>query len=149
MPGVSHREVHAIHLASVRHDVKSEIQGSSPDVFNFRVPQLRVNADHALAQDLGAFADGLLVFWKECSASTEEHSPIGRQAVIVEIVLGVVDHAVAGAQFARHRFRQDFGRDDVGADRNNLFLQLWSGGSGVTARACKYILGPKRAARSA
>src|SRR5205807_2472207 len=73
--GVSNREVHAVHLAGMRHDVKSEIQSSSPDIFEFGVTQLGVNADHALTEKLGAFADRVFVFGEKCGASAKQHAP--------------------------------------------------------------------------
>ena len=86
--------------------IESKIESSAPYVIDFRVAQLRVDIDHAQAQNLGTAADGLIGFRKECGASTEEHATIGREPVVVEIIFRVVDHPVARAQFASERFSQ-------------------------------------------
>ena len=107
--GVADGVVHAVELAGVGHDVEGEVERASPDVFDFGVAELGIDVDHAAAQDFGAAADGLVVLGEEGGASAEQHTAVGREAVVVEIILRVVDHAVARAEFVRQSFRKDLG----------------------------------------
>ena len=49
----------------------------------------------------------------------EQQAVVGREAVIVKIVLGVGDHPVTRAEFARQALRQGLGSDNEGADGND------------------------------
>jgi len=51
------------------------------------VAQLRVDGEHAAAEDFGAAANGGAGFGEEGGASAEEHAAVRREAVIVEIFL--------------------------------------------------------------
>ena len=62
--------------------------------------------------------------------------------------LGVVNHAVARAEFASEIRRENFGGDDVRADGNDFFAERWCGGSDVGAAGEENFTSRKRAARS-
>ena len=51
---------------------------------------------------------------------------------------------VAGAEFARQSFGQDFGRDDVGADGNNFLPQCRSRRTRVAAGADEDVRVPAK-----
>src|SRR5713226_5001126 len=128
----------AVELAGVGHYVEGEIEGAAPDVFDFGVAQLRVDGEHTAAEDFGAAADGAAGFGEEGGASAEEHATVGREAIVVQIVFGVEDHAIARAKFGGEFFGQDFGDDDVGANRDNFLLQCGSDTAGVAAGGDEY-----------
>src|SRR6476661_3193960 len=71
---------------------------------------------------------------------------VGCEAVVVEIILGVEDHAVAGAYFGGEFFRQDFGDDDVRADGDDFLLQRGGDAGGVAAGGDDYVLRAQRSA---
>ena len=127
----SRGEVHAVDFSGVRHYVKSEIESAAPDEFNFGVAQLGVDADHTAAENFRALTHGVFSFRKESGAASEEHAVVGREAVVVEKMFGVVDHAVAGAKFAGQVGGENFRGDDVRTDGNDLFSQGGSGFGGV------------------
>jgi len=85
----------AVELAGVGHYVEGEIEGAAPDISDFGVAQLRIDGKHAAAEDFSAAANGAAGFGEEGGASAEEHAAVGRQAVVVEIIFGVEDHAIA------------------------------------------------------
>src|SRR6267378_2845865 len=126
-------KVHAVNFSRVRHDVQREIESAAPDEFDFGFAQLRVDGDHAAAENFGALANGVFGFRKEGGAASEEHTIVRREAVVVEKMLRVVDHAVARAEFARQIAGQNFRRDDVRADGNDFFAQRGSRISRVRA----------------
>src|SRR5260370_39663034 len=133
MAGKTRGKIYAVYFSSVRHDIESEIERAAPDEFYFGVAQLGINADHTAAEDFGALAHGVLGFREERGAASEEHAIVRREAVVVEKVFGVVDHAVARAEFAREVTGQDFGGDDIRADGYDFLLQRGSGFAGVSA----------------
>src|SRR5882757_2351227 len=130
-----------IELAGVGHYVEGEIEGAAPDVFDLCVAQLRVDGDHAAAEDFGAAADGGAGFGEEGGASAEEHAAVRREAVVVEIIFGVEDHAIARAEFGGDFFGQNFRDDDVGADRDYFLLQRGSDAAGVATGGDEYVFG--------
>src|SRR5579859_7658595 len=85
--GVTEGEVEGVELTGVGHDVESEVERATPDVIDFGVAQLRVDREHASAQDFGAAANGAGGFRKEGGAAAEEHAAVGREPVVVEIIL--------------------------------------------------------------
>src|SRR5436305_1446586 len=103
----------AVQLAGMGHYVEREVQGTPPDVLDVGVAQLRVDAEHALAKNFGAAANGAAGFREEGGASSEEQAAVGREAVIVEVILGVEDHAIARAELNGEFFGQNFRDDDV------------------------------------
>ena len=105
-----------------------------------------IDVDHAAAQNFGAAADGLVGLGEECGAAAEQHAAVGSEPVVVEIVLRIVDHAVARAEFVRQRFRQNFGRNNERADGDEFLLQRGSGAAGVAAGADEDFVRPERAA---
>src|ERR1700741_4477601 len=123
--------MHAIERSGMRHDVKGKVERASPDVLNFGVAQPRITAKHALAQTLGTFSHRPLRFRKKCGASAEEHAVVRGESVVIEKMLGVVDHAVARAQFARQARGQRLRGNDVRADGNYFFRERWRSRSGV------------------
>src|SRR6185369_17638113 len=98
MSRIAKSVIHAIHLSRVRHDVKSEIEGSSPDEFHFRILQLWVHLYHSPPQDFCASTDRICCFGKKGRTSTKQHAPIRREPVVVQVILGVVDHAIPWTQ---------------------------------------------------
>ena len=110
----------------MRHDVQREIESAAPDEFDFNVAQLRVHIDHAATQNFRALADGAFGFRKEGGAAAEKHAIVRREAVVVQKVFRVVDHAVARAEFARQIAGQNFRGDDVRADGNDFFAERGS-----------------------
>src|SRR5208283_3226279 len=146
MSGVAEGVVHAVKLSGVRHDVEGKVERASPDVVNFGVGELRIHADHAVTENCGAAADGLIVLREKRSAPAKQHAPVGGEAVIVEIVLGVVDHAVARAELLRQLLRQDFRGDNERTDRDDSLLQCGRGRAGVSAGGDENFVCPERAA---
>src|SRR5215469_1108330 len=132
----------------MRHDVKGKIERSAPDMLDFRIAQLRINADHALTQEFGAIPYGAVGFREKRGAAPEEHAIVGSEPVIVQKMLGVVDHAVAGAEFARQVRRQRLGGNDVGTDGDDFLAQRRSCGTGVGAAREQNLLCSQTAARS-
>ena len=92
---VTEGEVQAVELAGVGHDVEGEIEGAAPDVLDFGFAQLGIDAEHATVKDFGAAADRAAGFREERGASAEKHAAVGGEAVVVQIILGIVDHAIA------------------------------------------------------
>ena len=129
--GETRGKIHAFDFSSVRHDIESEIERAAPDEFYFSVVQLGINADHTAAENFGALAYGVLGFREERGAASEEHAIVRREAVVVEKVFGVVDHAVPRAEFASEIGRQNLRGDDVRANGNDFFSQRGSGFAGV------------------
>src|SRR5579862_7623476 len=68
---ISDRIVHAVDATSVGHNIKREVKSSAPDKFDLSVAQLRIDADHALAKDFGAFAYSVFGFGEKCGATAE------------------------------------------------------------------------------
>src|SRR6266403_1203464 len=131
----------AVELAGVGHYVEGEIEGAAPDVFDFGGAQLRVNGEHTAAEDFSAAADGAAGFGEEGGASAEEHAAVRREAVVVEIVFGVEDHAIARTEFGGKFFGQCFRDDDVRADRDYFLLQRGSDAAGVAASGDQDVFG--------
>src|ERR1700687_2930971 len=98
--GKANCKIHIVELAGMRHNIARKIDGAAPDIFHFCIAQLRVDMDHAAAQNFGALPNGVGSFGKESGASAEEHPIVRGKAVIVEEVFGIVNHAVARAEFA-------------------------------------------------
>src|SRR5712692_5777832 len=73
-------EVHVVNFSRVRHDVKSEIKRAAPDKFDPGIAQLRVNVDHAAAENFRALAHGVLCFGEKGGAASEEQAIVRRQA---------------------------------------------------------------------
>ncbi len=113
----------AVELASVGHDVEGEIERAAPDVFDFGIAQLRIDGEHAAAKNFCAAANGAAGFGKERGTAAEKHAAVWREAVVVQIIFGIEDHAIAGAELGGEFFGQDFGDDDVGADGDDFLLQ--------------------------
>src|SRR5260370_40645992 len=147
MPGVGEREGEAVELVGVGHDVEGEVQRAAPDVIDLGVAQLRIDSQHAAAQNFGAAANGAAGFGEKGSASAEEHAAVRGEAIVVQIILGIVDHAIAGAELGGEFFRQDFGDDDVGADGNDFLLQRGGNASGVAAGGYENVAGTQGSAR--
>src|SRR5882724_3105861 len=97
VPGVSHRVKHSVYLPSVRHDVERKVQRSAPDVLHFGLAQLRINREHSVAQNLRALSHRIFILREKCCSPTEQHSPVRRQPVVIQIIFRVVDHPVAWA----------------------------------------------------
>src|SRR6266849_4017771 len=95
--GVAEREMQAVELAGVGHDVEGEVERAAPDVFDLGVAELRIDAEHAAAKNFGAAANGVGGFGEKCCAAAKEHAAVGSEAKVVQIIFRVVDHAVAGA----------------------------------------------------
>src|ERR1700691_6261419 len=95
--------VHTVKLSRVRHDVEGEVERASPNVVDLDVAELGINVDHAATQDLCALAHGPVSLRKECGAPAKQHAAIWREAVVVEIVFRIIDHAIARAEFAGQR----------------------------------------------
>src|SRR5215472_190445 len=106
------REIHLVDFSGVGHDVEGEVERAAPDVFHFGVAELRVDVNHSAAKDFRALANGAFGFGEKGGAAAEQHAIVGREAVIVEEVLGVVDHAVARAEFSGKIGWQNFGSND-------------------------------------
>src|ERR1700730_8519307 len=87
--GVAEREVKAVELAGVGHDVEREIERAAPDVFDFRVAQFGIDGEHAAAKNFRAAANGAACLGEERGSAAEEHATVGRESVVVEIVFGV------------------------------------------------------------
>jgi len=119
--GEARGKIHAVELSGVRHYIKREIEGSAPDKFYCGVAQLRVNIDHAAAENFGALAHGVFGFRKEGGAASEEHAIVRRETVVVKKIFRVVDHAIARAKFAGQIRRKNFRGNDVGADGDDFF----------------------------
>ena len=143
MSSVSNRVVHAVDLSGMGHDVKSKIERAAPDIFDAGIGELRINMYHSAPQDLSASPDRLLAFRKECGAAAEEHAAVRREAVVVQKVFGVENHAMARAQFAGERWRQNFGGDDERTNGNQLLLQGRSCGTGVSAGGRQTLHAPR------
>ena len=101
MARVSECVIDSIRLAGMRHGVKTKIQGPTPGMFDLRIAQLRVDFDHVASQNFSAALNSVFGFGKERGSATEQHAIIRREPVIMKIVLGIVDHAVSGTEFAR------------------------------------------------
>src|SRR5579862_1234728 len=97
VPSISDGVVHPVDAPGVGHNIKSEIERASPYKFHFRIAQLRIDADHALAQNLRALANSVFAFGKKCGATAKKHAAIGGKPIVIKKVFGVVDHAVFGA----------------------------------------------------
>jgi hypothetical protein len=130
---IAEGEVETVELTGMRHDVEREIERAAPNVFDCGVAQLRVNAKHAAAENFRAAANGAAGFGEERGSAAEQHAAVGREAIVVKIVLGIVDHAIARAQLGSQFFGQNFGNDDVRADGNDFLLQRGSDAGGVAA----------------
>src|SRR5438094_3856042 len=133
MPRIPDGEVHAIHLPGMRHDVEGEVERASPDIVDLGVAQLRIDIDHAPPQNLCALSYRLIALWKERGATTEQHSAIWCEPVVIKKILGVVNHPVARTEFPRKFLRQHFRREDERSDWDELLLQRRSGYAGVSA----------------
>src|SRR4051794_22745389 len=97
MARISQRVINSVRLPGMRHGVKTKVEGTSPCVFDLRIAQLGIDFNQIPAQNFSAALDGVLGFGEERRASAEKHAIVGREAVIMKIVLGIVDHAVAWA----------------------------------------------------
>ena len=84
-------------MAGVGHDVEGEVERATPNIFEFCALQLRIDLEHSLTQEIGAAADGAGGFREEGGAASKEHAAVGREAVVVQIIFGIVDHAIVGA----------------------------------------------------
>src|SRR5215472_109067 len=109
------REIHLVDFSSMRHDVESEVERAAPNVFHFGVAELRVDVNHAPPKNFCALANRVFGFGEKGSATAEQHAIVRGQAIVVEEVLGVVDHAVARADFEGKVGWQNLGSDDVGS----------------------------------
>ena len=136
MAGKARGKIHSVEFPRVRHDVESEIESAAPDEFDFHPAQLRVHADHAAAENLGAPAHGIFRFREKGGAASEKHAIVRREPVVIEKMFGVVDHAIARAEFAGEVRWKNFRGDDVGTDGND-FLSQHGGGFGCVCAAGK------------
>src|SRR5579884_2363394 len=71
MTRITHRVIHAIEAAGMRHDVESEVERASPNKFHFGIAQLGIHADHALTQDLRTLTHRIFGLRKESRAAAE------------------------------------------------------------------------------
>src|SRR6185312_11917434 len=114
----------SVDLACVRHDVKSEVERSAPNKFDFCIPKLRIHLDHPASQKLGAPADRILALRKEGRSPTKQHSVIRCEPIVVKVVFRIINLAIPRAQFPCQSFWQNFSRDDVGPDWDDFLHKL-------------------------
>ena len=77
-----------------------------PQTYSIRASaQLRIDADHPSPQNVGALPHRLIVLREKRRPAAKQHAAVRRQSVVVKVVLRVVDHPVARAQFVRQRHR--------------------------------------------
>ena len=117
----------------MRHGVVAEIEGAAPGVVDADGVQLWVDRQHPLAQFGGALAHRGLALRHEARAAAKQQAAVGRQPEIMQEVPGVIDHPPAGTEFTRQRLGQGFGRNHVGADRQQLAVQRRRHGAGIAA----------------
>src|SRR6516162_11422649 len=77
MPGEAERKVHIVQLAGMWHYVKGKIEGAAPGIVDFRIAQLRIDADHALTQEFRAFPHGTFGLREKRGTASEEHAVVG------------------------------------------------------------------------
>src|SRR5262245_20814996 len=100
MASVAHGIVHAAELPSMGHQIECEIYNAAPNILDGYVPQLRVDTQHIAAQDCSALPQGMLGRRHKASPAPEEHTSIGGEAKIVQIVFRVEDHTLTRAKLA-------------------------------------------------
>jgi len=79
---------------------KAKSSGAAPDVFDFGIAQLGIDGDHAAPENFRAAANGAAGFGKERGTAAKEHAAVGREAVVVQIIFGIEDHAMRGLSSA-------------------------------------------------
>src|SRR6516162_4790507 len=96
VPRVSYSVVDAVQLARVRHGIEAKVEGAAPDILNARDAQLGIDLNHLPPQDFSAAPYSRTVLGKKGGASAKQHPMVGSKAIVMKVMLGIVDHPIAG-----------------------------------------------------